>query len=36
LDQTKTKGINQTITFELYKNDTDNPYRTLLLRYNVV
>ncbi|WP_292472797.1 DUF1616 domain-containing protein [Methanosphaera sp.] len=36
LDQTKTKGINQTITFELYKNDTDNPYRTLLLRYNVI
>ncbi|WP_461436198.1 DUF1616 domain-containing protein [Methanosphaera sp.] len=36
LDQTKTKGINQTITFELYNNDTDNPYRTLLLRYNVI
>lgn len=36
LDQTKTKGINQTITFELYKNDIENPYRSLLLRYNVV
>lgn len=36
LDQTKTKGINQTITFELYKNDIENPYRSLLLRYNVI
>lgn len=36
LDQTKTKGINQTIIFELYKNDIENPYRSLLLRYNVI
>lgn len=36
VDQTKTKGINQTINLELYKNDDKNPYRTLFLRYNVV
>ena len=36
LEQKKTKGINQTITFELYKNDIENPYRSLLLRYNVI
>ena len=36
MDQTKTNGINQTINLELYKNDDDNPYRTLFLRYNVI
>ena len=36
MDQTKNKGINQTLNLELYKNDDENPYRTLLLRYNVV
>lgn len=36
MDQTKNKGINQTINLELYKNDENNPYRTLFLRYNVI
>ncbi|MBE6485592.1 MAG: DUF1616 domain-containing protein [Methanosphaera stadtmanae] len=36
MDQTKNKGINQTINIELYKNDENNPYRTLFLRYNVI
>ncbi len=36
MDQSKNKGINQTVNFELYKNDEENPYRTLYLRYNVI
>ena len=36
IDQKNKKGINQTINFELYKNDDKNPYRTLFLRYNVI
>lgn len=36
MDQTKNKGINQTINLELYENDENNPYRTLFLRYNVI
>lgn len=33
---TKVKGINQTLSFELYKNNISAPYRTLYLRYNVI
>ena len=36
MDRTTKTGINQTINFELYKNNGTNPYRTLYLRYNVV
>lgn len=36
MDRTTNMGINQTINFELYKNNNTNPYRTLYLRYNVV
>jgi len=36
MDRTTNIGINQTINFELYKNNDTNPYRTLYLRYNVV
>ncbi len=36
MDRTTKIGINQTVNFELYKNNDTNPYRTLLLRYNVV
>lgn len=36
MDRTTNIGINQTIDFELYKNNDTNPYRTLYLRYNVV
>lgn len=36
MDRTTKTGINQTVKFELYKNNETNPYRTLLLRYNVV
>lgn len=36
VDRTTKTGINQTINFELYKNNITNPYRTLYLRYNVV
>lgn len=33
---TKNKGINQTLHFELYKNNISSPYRTLYIRYNVI
>lgn len=36
VDNTEKRGINQTLEFELYKGNVSNPYRSLLLRYNVV
>ena len=36
MDSTHELGINQTVKFELYKGNVSNPYRSLLLRYNVV
>jgi uncharacterized membrane protein len=36
IHETNRIGINQTINFELYKNNMSNPYRTLYLRFNVI
>lgn len=36
MTSTNEKGTNQTLNFELYKNNVSSPYRTLYLRYNVI